>query len=752
MKYTVEQVLEEIERQAPGFGISPKVAKAFFVTENTSDGVLKPGKVVSGATTSPAGARGVMQTMPKTEQSLVKQGFLPPNWKFDPANLPAQVQAGLAALKEMRSRQKNPADVLELATMYNGGTGPWQAYRSGDMSKIPAETKQYWEKIQVALGFPAKQKGTNVATSTPPAVDSSGGGTVRSGSSSSTSTRTNVFDPAAFSTAMQAGMNMIKEGGNIDVAIQQIGTLAANRTAAEMQAAQAITQLGIAAGDTIAAQTVIDAGEARRKQNILRTANLDPSQMNNAFQQAVSTVNEGTLQLEQMGAEIDKRQAVGFFDNPLEYLVNQVRLPGMVGAYNASVKKQNRAVQQAQELQALTSNQLSISNGLDADAITAAGKAKAVQAAKQAQEALARVQLETSGAATRDAMNMLHLENEKFKISYDLANLTKQVMSEKTGMSEREAAAEAEQMQLDGANKYLKMIGSQLVLTPAAWKAMPAQSKQDLLSRIGSGVIASSFSDAASVINGTDNRALRGNLARIAEEGDASMVAWFQGTVAEAQKLAAVDVAAAENAAKMGGRQLSAKDRQAVLDANLDKLQQAYQGQTIDMRTASDNNPLKLQYVAISKLPELQDSPVAKFINKYGPASSAPQFAKIDEQMLIERFIMAAEKGIEGTTPASAAAALADFYKRATELQAQKTKYALFGLEKPSNGYTVKLPGTGFFASSGREMDAATVDLTNVGALQQYITKSMAVRFRNSQSYFSPQGPGPAGWFNGASE
>lgn len=743
MQYTVEQVLEEIDRQAASFGIPAKVAKAFFISENTSDGVLKPGKKVSGATTSAAGARGVMQTMPSTENSLVKQGFLPTGWKFDPANLPAQVQAGLAALKEMRSRQKNPADILELATMYNGGNDAWRSYRSGDMSKIPAETQKYWEKMQVALGFPAKQKGTQMADSTP-AVDSTGGEQTRSGSSSSVSVRSTTFDPVAFSTAMQAGMDMIRSGGNIDTAIQRMGELAAARTAAEQRAAQAITQLGIATGDTVAAQTVVEAGEARRKQNILRTANLDPSQTNNAFQQAVSAINGNTLDLERMGAEIDARQAVGFFDNPLEYLVNQVRLPGMVGTYNAAVKKQNRLVQQAQELQALSNSQLSISAGMDADAITAAGKAKAAQAAAAAQEALSRVQLEGAGAAVRDAMNTVQLQGEKFRVSMDIANLTKQVMSENTGMSEREAAKQAEKMQLDGVNKYLKMIGSQLVLTEAAWKAMPGSNKNDLLERAGTATISNSFSDAAKIINE------RGNLSRIANEGDAAMVAWFQKTVSDAQKQSAVDIAAAENIAKAGGRQLSAKDRQAVLDANLDKLQAAYQGQAVDMRTASDSNPLKLQYVAISKAPELQDSPVAKFINKYGPGSPNPQFSTVDEQMLLERFIMAAEKGVEGTTPASAAAAISDFYKRATELQASRSKYALFGLSKPSNGYTVKLPGTSFWTSSGREMDSGTIDLTNPAEVQNYVTKSMAVRFRNSQSYFSPQGPGPRGMFNGA--
>ncbi|WP_230677575.1 hypothetical protein, partial [Streptococcus pneumoniae] len=81
--------------------------RAFFIAENSANGTMAPMRVIDGAVKSPAGARGVMQTMPGTEELLKKAGFLPSDWQFNPADLPSQVQGGLAALREKQSRQKN---------------------------------------------------------------------------------------------------------------------------------------------------------------------------------------------------------------------------------------------------------------------------------------------------------------------------------------------------------------------------------------------------------------------------------------------------------------------------------------------------------------------------------------------------------------------------------------------------------------------------------------------------------------------
>ena len=122
MKFSAEEVFNEIKSQAPKFGVPEDVARAFLLAENTADGKLKPGATFNGAAVSPKSARGVFQTLPSTEAALQEQGLLPSGWKFSPTDLPGQVSAGLAALKEMTGRQKNPGDMRELGAMYNGGT------------------------------------------------------------------------------------------------------------------------------------------------------------------------------------------------------------------------------------------------------------------------------------------------------------------------------------------------------------------------------------------------------------------------------------------------------------------------------------------------------------------------------------------------------------------------------------------------------------------------------------------------------
>jgi hypothetical protein len=169
--WSASDVLQEIGRQAGDFGIDPRVAGALFMSENSASGNATQGR---GDAVSRTGASGVMQVQPGTAKGLQKVGLLPPDWKHDPEDLASQVQAGLAAIKDMSSRVKNPDDPLELAAYYNGGTKGLKTYQSGDLSKLPSETSKYLDKFKTAantLGLKVKNMVMPTATGTNTTVD-----------------------------------------------------------------------------------------------------------------------------------------------------------------------------------------------------------------------------------------------------------------------------------------------------------------------------------------------------------------------------------------------------------------------------------------------------------------------------------------------------------------------------------------------------------------------------------------------------
>lgn len=734
--FTAQEVLDEIARQAPGAGISPKLAQAFFITENSDSGTIKPDRKISGATMSPRGARGVMQTMPATEAGLQKAGFLPAEWKFNPADLRGQVQAGLAALQEMQGRQKNRGDVLELAAMYNGGNAAWRAYREGAMEKIPAETQHYFKKISTALGFGGPMdQGTQAQSS-----QIQQGAPVASSSSSATrtSTRTNVFDPLALDAALQSATQLTQNGGSFDTALQQITAAQVQRQQAEASQIAAITDWSTKQGLATTAQTALDAGEAARRAQILTAASINPVDAGNKANAAMEQIMLAMPSLEAAGAEIDARQAVGIFDNPLQWLVNQVRLPGMVGQYNQQVRSVNRTIEGVKNLQGLAATQITLGQASDADAITNAGAAKAAEQAAAAQAKLTEVQAATAGAAVRDAQTALALQTDKTKVLIDIAQLTKQVQSENVGMSEKDAERRAHEIQLQRVNNWLKMIGSNQRYDTATFKAIPAKTREELLVASSGDGISRTLWDGLSYINQL------GDWRKIAAEGDAGAVTWMRNTLMAADKLTAEELKLAEQQARISGKPIA--KREVFLEQAVNKMEQLYTAELADMRTANDSNPYKIAYDHMVKVPALQNNAVSQFLKANGPTSQTPIFNKVDEKFIIDHFTgqIAAGK----VTSGQAAQQISQFYSGAMKEQAARSKYALFGFSAPE-GYKVVIPISGLFEGASR--NAGVIDLTNPAAVEQYLIKNTAMSTARTMGYrpfFDPLGlskPGGGG-------
>ena len=307
--FSIQEVLQEIERQASAAGMDPAVAKAIFAAENSADGNIKRTSV-SGTTTSPVGARGVMQTMPRTEELLKEGGWLPTTWSFNPSDLKGQVQAGLAAIREMQSRQKDKNDPLELAAMYNGGTQAWRNYRAGLLDQLPAETRGYFEKVKTALG---QSQGTQMATSqTPQQIERAastgvpisgtppnngnpgGGGNTFSASRSGTSTRSTSYDAERIAAAMSSGIQLIQQGGSLDTALLDIGTAVADRKTAEQGQLLAIETIANTAAQATQAETAVAAAGATRRKQILDTANINPDVASSIANQTMSAIMSRT--------------------------------------------------------------------------------------------------------------------------------------------------------------------------------------------------------------------------------------------------------------------------------------------------------------------------------------------------------------------------------------------------------------------------------------------------------------------------
>lgn len=700
-KFTADQVTAEIESQAPQFGLSPKIVKAILFAENSGPSGKLP-DTFDGATTSPRGARGVLQVMPATESALVGLGYLPRTHKYDPDNLGSQVAASLAALKEMKSRQKNPADIMELATMYNGGTGAWKSYHSG--GALPDETQKYQVKVKQALGLEP-----GMSDPAAPVTEA------RQQQRSSSSTSGKQFVPDFLDGYTKLTQMLIGSGGTADQALGVMQQAGAQRAVAQATAEEGIKKYAIDAGAQSIAEAMQAGTQAARARATIQQANIDHEQVDNIYTQTVQKFNDLAVQAEPLGAEIDKRMSVGFFDNPLEYLVNQVRLPGMVGQYNANVRERNRAAETLTSLQAMAGTQQSISQSMDAEQILATGRAKAATAASKAQFELAQVQMGGADAAARTAAAELGIAQTKVDAAGRLASLTAQQVSERNATSDVSDRKMAEQVSVDKINNWYRLIGRNEQLTPAQYKSLSAADRSFLEKSAGTGIVAAKFSDAADAIEEWGN-------AESISKTTPAMIGWFKNTIAAASAKAKETFAQAEGMAKLSGKPLKDDEH---FKYELNQMQAAYQAQAADMSNASDNNPLKVQYAVVSKDARLAGNTVAMYVNKYGPGGTEAVLPKIEERYLLDRMVAGVNAGT--LTPQVAAEQLKQFYEIGKEVQRRDTKYPLFGISE-NKGYIVKIPSPSFWGGGVRIPEEKALDLTNTAQVSAYLTKAAAIK------------------------
>lgn len=706
--FAVSDVLAEIAKQAPAFGLDPRLAQSFVVAENTGSGDPAGRKSYSGDAVSPVGARGLMQVMPSTAKGLQQAGFLPATWQHNPEDLPSQIQAGLAALKEMAGRANNPKDLRELAAMYNGGNAAHKAYLSGNLSKMPGETQDYLQKIgraNMALG------GENNPGAYEAPATGSGTGSSSSGNYRTTTTRRNVNDPMMQAQFLQDISAAAGPGGTIAQTQQILAEQGQARNLLTPQLVDFIAQQGAAAGAEATAKATVDASNAATRADILSRMNLNPALMDSEMMKAFQTVNFTDAAIAPLRADINKRMAVGFFDNPLEWLVNQTRLPGLVAEHNGLVGDQQNAVDRYKQLSGIAGTQQSLSNATDADALMKAGVASAAKAAADANVKSTTVQQEAAGGIIRDAMANAQLAGQRLQLEGNALALTRQQVSDSIAEGERAAASKEEQKAFDSVNAQIIAAGGTPLQSLTIFKALQPAERTGLIKNASNAQFGKDLATSIAFVESY------GSLSKLASGGDAASSVWLNGTYNQAR--AAVK-AKNDKLQSTGGKPI---DTDKATHEQLVDLQSQYQGQAkTDMRTASQHNPLKLDYASVAKLPELAANPMAVWLNKFGPKGTEPMLTTIDEQQVINKFAQAVGSGT--MTAAAAAKAVSDFYKVAVPAQAKATKWQLFGIDKPSATYQVKLPTVGYTPISA--------DMGNLSQVENAITRATAKQLKDA--------------------
>lgn len=716
--FAVSEIWKTIDELAPQYGVDPVTAKSLIAAENTKDGRIRRASF-SGDATNSNGTMGIGQVIPSTARGLQGAGLLPADWKFDPNDLRSQLSASLAAMKDMSSRLKDPNDPLELGSYYNGGTRAWKAYQRGEA--LNPETTQYLQKQRNFMAdtnmTPQQIERAAASGQVPMGTRGSSG----SSNTRSTSTTSNVYDPVALENFQRAsGLVQDQLMPNAFAAVTDRGGMVAN---AGMDVMQSILQAGQDAGAAAQARATLEAAGQARRAALLTRANLHPEQANNRMDQALTALDTTSAAIDQLQPEIHRRMEVGFFDNPLEWIVNQTRLPGMVQQHNNLVQIQQDQLGKYEAAKDIANSSITMSQAIDADQTLVAGNAMAKAEASKAAAQAKQVQLQLAGKAAADALSAVQLGMQNAELSYKQLMLDRQKTYEREGMSEREAAKASEEAMLKDLNIMVTAAGGQGI-DMARFKTLPAADRAELMKSVSTRKFGDNFASALKFVDEY------GNLDNQAVGGQMGVVKWVRDTQRAASEIVTQQSLDAQNPAKPNK---NFNPQKAMVDT-LAAVGSRYEtAANVDMRNQPESNPYKIAYQAQVQRPEFKENLWAQQIAKYGPGGSEPLFEKVDEQQFMKKAIIAIN--LSGD-PASAvkryAADISTFYKEGAKKQLEDTKWNLFGLHKPNKTYPVVMPN---FQTGDKP---APVDLGNPVEVENLLTRQVArVRALDQLSIFA---------------
>lgn len=329
MQYRMGDVIPLIQAEAAAQGIDPKIALGIFLSENTSDGVPKPDKMVSLTTQGinqetgkPSGALGLFQVVNTTLNNLRAQGKIPAD--LDYGTLSGQIKAGIAAVKDalVSTGGKDP---YAAAALYLDGQKGLEAYKAGQpTSQSPA----YFQRFAAAIGDSTSSFGRRFSVSgklfDPEDL-----------------TKLRTYSDEAISTSQRARELLSAMGVKLDTATNEL--------------VSAVQKEGEAAVGAINAKASQEAYKASQAQSLFAAFGLQA--------QANKSLQEMALQdqlIEAAKPKIDQLLAVNPLANPIAYMLAQFQLRTAVPQYNTLVQDKIRAKQQLAERQALAEAQRSL--------------------------------------------------------------------------------------------------------------------------------------------------------------------------------------------------------------------------------------------------------------------------------------------------------------------------------------------------------------------------------------------------------
>jgi hypothetical protein len=261
---------------------------------------------------SPKSAKGIMQVTQVALDDVIEQGLVPAGTKLDGLSPKDQIRIGAAYIKRLRDSYSTDPAVED--AMYN--FGPKARFQ---MDNLPEETRGYLQKTGARMADSNSNTGQQETTF--------GAGMMGSKDLLSALLGSNQQQNQNIASGAQE-VSKVQEQANI----------------------QRATSIGAQKGATDAAMVVagqkadIAYQQAALGQQLQKMFNLDPTDTNNEISTSLAAAELAKQARVGARAEFDQANSIGLLDDPLQYLVNQIRLPQLAAKNNALADQEDLAL------------------------------------------------------------------------------------------------------------------------------------------------------------------------------------------------------------------------------------------------------------------------------------------------------------------------------------------------------------------------------------------------------------------------
>lgn len=526
---------------------------------------------------------------------------------------------------------------------------------------------------------------------------------------------TSVQGPNAFEKGIESLKGFVEQNRDVvNNLINDVTRSTDEAVAAHEKAAGAVLAGGLAKAAEATITGTIEASGAATRERILKAANLDTRATDNLFATTLADRLKLSRERSTLGAEIDAREAVGLFDDPINYIINQTVLPGQVAQYNAVATKENDLGRELRYTQDATKVQESLDLGATSDlylmrAVQSANAEVAMSTAK-AEE----LRAQSKSLVASKVLTIAGLRDRQINFQETLSKWEVALADKREGQQKKTEELEDERDK----DRRVRTIGTLIGNNMASFRWLKGQGKdvqEAWARRAGTLSLGDSLAEASEFVRRF------GDLNNMRTGGAGELADMFKAFFGEIDKRATN----IQNtwAATHPGQETKVPKSVEARQLAADQMQAEWEGQRdINMFGADQVNPYKINH----KKEYLtyrgdKNNPVYLMVK-----DAYKQNVLVDDKQLIGAVIQLVGDGT--MQPREASAAIAEYYGDSVRRNNGDRNIKNMGMDAQEN-YRVRPVGSNI-----------SIDLMNPTSVENYFTKELAISKARATGFIVPEG------------